>query len=85
MRKTTSIYLSIPAPGLDAALAEALEKSGRSLESVVRECGISRTFYYNFVKGSAAMDYAVLQKLESALQADFGIKMMGYRVSEEAK
>jgi DNA-binding XRE family transcriptional regulator len=65
------------APNLGQRIKDAKDRSGKSIEKVCREVGISRQTWYNieneFLK--SGIDYEMLQKIEECLNFDSGVKL----------
>lgn len=60
--------------GLGGKIKQAQVESGKNIEQVIREVGISRTYWNNLVKEKTdGIAYDLLKKLESALAVDFGV------------
>lgn len=69
------IKTEIEAPDLGQKIKLAQVQSGKSIEQVIREVGISRTYWNNLVKEKTdGIAYDLLQKLEQALGVDFGVE-----------
>ena len=61
--------------GLGSKIKQAQVESGKNIEQVIREVGISRTYWNNLVKEKTdGIAYDLLKKLESALAVDFGVE-----------
>jgi transcriptional regulator with XRE-family HTH domain len=71
VRKTVTTEV----PGLLDKIRDAHRQSGKSIEQVCRDAGISRQTWYNIENGflKTGIDYGVLEKIEKALGVDFGV------------
>ncbi len=72
VRKTVTAEV----PDLQDKIRDAHKASGKSIEQVCRDAGISRQTWYNIENGflKKGVDYDVLKKIESALGTSFEIK-----------
>lgn len=63
------------APGLGRRIKKAREASERSLESICKEAGMSRVYWYDIEneKVRQALPEETLRKIEKVLGVDFGV------------
>ncbi len=62
------------APGLGERIRQAQKDSGKSIEQVIREVGISRTYWNSLIKEKVdAVAYELLGRIEESLGVDFGV------------
>lgn len=65
------VKTEVNAPGLGASIREAQQKSGKSVESVIREVDISRTYWNNIVNERIdALSWDLLKKIELSIGWD---------------
>jgi hypothetical protein len=63
------VKTEIGVDGLGAAIKEAQQKSGKSIESVIREVDISRTYWNNIINEKIdGLSWDLLKKIEKALE-----------------
>jgi transcriptional regulator with XRE-family HTH domain len=62
-------------PGLGEKIRQTREKDGRTLTQICRECGLSRSYWYQLeaedMRASATEE--VIRKIEQALNVDLGV------------
>jgi hypothetical protein len=70
------VKTEVEVAGLGAAIKAAQVASGKSIESVVREVGISRTYWHGLLKETTdGVSYDLLKKLEKALAWESGVEI----------
>lgn len=61
---------------MSASIREAQQKSGKSVEAVIREIDISRTYWNNIVNERIdALSWEMLKKIEVAIGWESGIQL----------
>ena len=67
--------VDIEIQGLGAKILAARQASGRSMESLAGEAGISKVYWYDIEKERVrdALPEDTLRKIEAALGVDFGV------------
>lgn len=75
MKITKVITLEKNVPSLGKKIKAARMSDKRMLTQICRECGLSRSYWYQIESnGVKKLSLETLQKIESVLGVDFGIK-----------
>ncbi len=68
------VKTEVQVAGLGASIREAQQKSGKSIEAVIREVDISRTYWNGIINERIdALSWELLQKIEVAIDWKSGI------------
>ncbi|WP_026733788.1 helix-turn-helix domain-containing protein [Fischerella sp. PCC 9605] len=62
-------------PGLGQKIKQAREQDGRSLTQICRDCGVSRSYWYQLEAEDlrAPATEEIIRKIENALGVDLGV------------
>jgi transcriptional regulator with XRE-family HTH domain len=63
----------IEVEGLGQRIKDAQYQSGKTVESVIRELNISRTYWTNITKEKVDLSNDLLVRIEKCLEAKFGV------------
>jgi transcriptional regulator with XRE-family HTH domain len=63
----------IEVEGLGQRIKDARYQSGKTVESVIRELNISRTYWTNITKEKVDLSNDLLVKIEKCLKTEFGV------------
>jgi transcriptional regulator with XRE-family HTH domain len=63
------------APGLAIKIEIELERSGKSISSICKAIGISRTYWYQLMTNDSVMSVVLLRAIERELNVDFEIEI----------
>ena len=65
----------VEVPDLSSRIKQGQLSSGKTIEAICRECGISRQTWYNIENGYVkhGISWEILKKIESALGVDFNV------------
>ncbi|MUG99814.1 transcriptional regulator [Scytonema sp. UIC 10036] len=68
-------------PGIGQKIRNARESDTRSLSQICRECGISRTYWYQLENENllAPATEEIIRKIEKVLSVDLGVKFDNYK------
>ncbi len=70
------VKTEVQVTGLGASIREAQKKSGKSVETVIREIDISRTYWNNIVNERIdALSWDLLKKIEGAIGWDSNVSI----------
>jgi plasmid maintenance system antidote protein VapI len=69
------VKTEVEVAGLGQRLKEAQRKSGRSIRELAEALGVTPNYWHLLVGEKTELSWDLLQRIESELGADFGVKL----------